>query len=254
MAAGVIVVALAGAIALAGCSALQTAAAHTAMAAPAARARASGAADGVGERVFTFIDHSRLVRIPGQGLQPRKLVTVVRYPLHASRPGRADRLRTRLRRDAGVLLPAARGVGAGRIRRRGARLPAWQSARTRRPGRGGHRQPATRHELRHFANAGGQRTAPGSARRADRSEQDRGQRAVRRRRDRARGRIRQRLPGPTGARRDHPVRRRRARRYLLRGPAARRCSPHRGPPTTSISLAMPTRSSRLRGDQSSCSS
>ena len=86
MAAGVIVVALAGAIALAGCSALQTAAAHTTMAAPAARARASGAADGVGERVFTFIDHSRLVRIPGQGLQPRKLVTVVRYPLHASGP------------------------------------------------------------------------------------------------------------------------------------------------------------------------
>jgi dienelactone hydrolase len=56
------------------------------MAAPAARARASGAADGVGERVFMFVDRSRLVRIPGQGLQPRKLVTVVRYPLHSPGP------------------------------------------------------------------------------------------------------------------------------------------------------------------------
>jgi dienelactone hydrolase len=128
MAAGVIVVALAGAIALAGCSVQQTAAARKAMAAPAARARTapaarartapaartrtapaartraaraadrvgervptlrargSGAADGVGERVFTFVDHSRLVRIPGQGLQPRKLVTIVRYPLHPAGP------------------------------------------------------------------------------------------------------------------------------------------------------------------------
>lgn len=86
MAVGVIVVALAGAIALAGRSAVRTAAAQTAMAAPAARARASGAADGVDERVFTFIDHSRLVRIPGQGLQARKLVTVVRYPSHTSGP------------------------------------------------------------------------------------------------------------------------------------------------------------------------
>jgi dienelactone hydrolase len=34
----------------------------------------------VGLRVLTFVDHSRLVRIPGAGIVPRKLVTVVRYP------------------------------------------------------------------------------------------------------------------------------------------------------------------------------
>jgi dienelactone hydrolase len=34
----------------------------------------------VGERVVTFVDSSRLVRIPGQGTGPRKLVTIVRYP------------------------------------------------------------------------------------------------------------------------------------------------------------------------------
>lgn len=34
----------------------------------------------VSERVVTFVDHSRLVRIPGAGLRPRTLVTVIRYP------------------------------------------------------------------------------------------------------------------------------------------------------------------------------
>ena len=166
MAAGVIVVALAGAIALAGCSALQTAAAHTAMAAPAARARASGAADGVGERVFTFIDHSRLVRIPGQGLQPRKLVTVVRYPLHASGP-----VGLIVFGHGFAVTPASSSGcsrrGRRRDRRRGRPSSRLAIACTRRPERVRHRcEPATRHELRHFANAGGQRTAPGSARRA----------------------------------------------------------------------------------------
>jgi dienelactone hydrolase len=40
----------------------------------------------VGERVMTFIDHSRLVRIPGRPPQPRTLVTVIRYPEHAPGP------------------------------------------------------------------------------------------------------------------------------------------------------------------------
>jgi dienelactone hydrolase len=35
----------------------------------------------VGERVLTFIDHSRTVTYPGEAPQPRKLVTIVRYPL-----------------------------------------------------------------------------------------------------------------------------------------------------------------------------
>ena len=34
----------------------------------------------VGERVITLVDPSRTVRIPGEGRQPRTLVTVVRYP------------------------------------------------------------------------------------------------------------------------------------------------------------------------------
>jgi dienelactone hydrolase len=108
MAGGSSALALAAVIALAGCGVLQTTVARTTVVTPAARARASGAtdsvgartsgatdsvgarasgaADSVGERVFTFIDHSRLVRIPGQGLRPRKLVTVVRYPLHPPGP------------------------------------------------------------------------------------------------------------------------------------------------------------------------
>jgi dienelactone hydrolase len=39
--------------------------------------------------VLAFIDHSRLVRLPGGGLVPRKLVTLVRYPATGS-PTRAD--------------------------------------------------------------------------------------------------------------------------------------------------------------------
>jgi dienelactone hydrolase len=43
----------------------------------------------VGLRVVTFIDHSRLVHVPGVGLVPRKLVTLVRYPATGS-PTRVD--------------------------------------------------------------------------------------------------------------------------------------------------------------------
>jgi predicted dienelactone hydrolase len=39
----------------------------------------------VGERVLTLVDHSRLVRFPGESPQPRKLVTIVRYPLATGR-------------------------------------------------------------------------------------------------------------------------------------------------------------------------
>jgi dienelactone hydrolase len=44
---------------------------------------------GVGLRVLTFIDYSRLVHVPGVGLVPRTLVTVVRYPAAGS-PTRVD--------------------------------------------------------------------------------------------------------------------------------------------------------------------
>jgi len=41
----------------------------------------------IGERVLTFIDHSRTVTYPGEAPHPRKLVTIVRYPLaHARFP------------------------------------------------------------------------------------------------------------------------------------------------------------------------
>jgi predicted dienelactone hydrolase len=43
----------------------------------------------VGLRVVTFIDSSRLVQVPGVGLVPRKLVTLVRYPAAGS-PTRVD--------------------------------------------------------------------------------------------------------------------------------------------------------------------
>jgi dienelactone hydrolase len=39
----------------------------------------------VAQRVLTFVDHSRLVTYPGEGPRPRKLVTIIRYPLA---PGR----------------------------------------------------------------------------------------------------------------------------------------------------------------------
>ena len=40
----------------------------------------------VGERVLTFVDRSRLIRLPGRPPQPRRLVTVIRYPKHAAGP------------------------------------------------------------------------------------------------------------------------------------------------------------------------
>jgi dienelactone hydrolase len=43
----------------------------------------------VGEIVVGYTDHSRLVRLPGRGLVPRPLVTVIRYPALGS-PGRLD--------------------------------------------------------------------------------------------------------------------------------------------------------------------
>jgi dienelactone hydrolase len=43
----------------------------------------------IGLRVLTFIDHSRIVHVPGVGLVPRKLVTLVRYPAGGS-PTRVD--------------------------------------------------------------------------------------------------------------------------------------------------------------------
>jgi predicted dienelactone hydrolase len=36
--------------------------------------------------VLTFVDHSRLIRLPGRRPAPRRLVTVVRYPRHAPGP------------------------------------------------------------------------------------------------------------------------------------------------------------------------
>ena len=40
----------------------------------------------VAERVLTFVDRSRLIRLPGRRPEPRRLVTVVRYPAHAAGP------------------------------------------------------------------------------------------------------------------------------------------------------------------------
>jgi predicted dienelactone hydrolase len=40
----------------------------------------------VGERVLTFEDHTRMIRLPGHPPEPRPLVTVVRYPEHAAGP------------------------------------------------------------------------------------------------------------------------------------------------------------------------
>jgi predicted dienelactone hydrolase len=34
----------------------------------------------VGERTFVFVDPSRRIRVPGRGAQPRRLVTLIRYP------------------------------------------------------------------------------------------------------------------------------------------------------------------------------
>lgn len=51
----------------------------TAPASPRPRPR-SGPPFAVGERVLTFVDQSRSVTYPGEAPQPRKLVTIVRYP------------------------------------------------------------------------------------------------------------------------------------------------------------------------------
>jgi predicted dienelactone hydrolase len=42
--------------------------------------------DAVVQRTMTFVDHSRLIRFPGQRAEARRLVTVVRYPAHAQGP------------------------------------------------------------------------------------------------------------------------------------------------------------------------
>ena len=44
------------------------------------RATAAGGHYAVGERVITLVNHDRTVRMPGHGLRPRTLATVVRYP------------------------------------------------------------------------------------------------------------------------------------------------------------------------------
>jgi predicted dienelactone hydrolase len=40
----------------------------------------------VAERMLTFVDRSRLIRLPGRRPEPRRLVTVLRYPAHAPGP------------------------------------------------------------------------------------------------------------------------------------------------------------------------
>lgn len=49
---------------------------------------------------MAFVDRSRLVRVPGRGLQPRTLLTVIRYPA-AGPAGGVDLPGAPLRRDAG---------------------------------------------------------------------------------------------------------------------------------------------------------
>jgi dienelactone hydrolase len=91
-AAGLIAV-LATGLALAACGGSQVSAVRLASATssqqsralPQARARRSPPYT-VGERVLTFVDRSRLIRLPGRRPQPRRLVTVVRYPEHAAGP------------------------------------------------------------------------------------------------------------------------------------------------------------------------
>ena len=91
-AAGLIAVLAAG-LALAACGGSQVWAVRLASATssqqpralPQARARRSPPY-AVVERVLTFVDHSRLIRLPGRHPQPRGLVTVVRYPEHAPGP------------------------------------------------------------------------------------------------------------------------------------------------------------------------
>ena len=54
----------------------------------------------VGLRVLTLIDPGRLVRLPGRGLAPRKLVTLVRYPAMGP-PARVDVVGAPAQRAAG---------------------------------------------------------------------------------------------------------------------------------------------------------
>lgn len=55
----------------------------------AATSPGAGARYAVGERVITFVDHSRTVTYPGHRREPRTLVTVIRYPA-VGRPGQMD--------------------------------------------------------------------------------------------------------------------------------------------------------------------
>ena len=50
------------------------------------RAAAAGAPAGVTERTLTFVDTSRRVRFPHRAPEPRRLVTVIRYPAAATGP------------------------------------------------------------------------------------------------------------------------------------------------------------------------
>ena len=111
----------------------------------------------VSTHVVTFIDASRRLKYPRQRPIPRPLVTVIRYPAQRTRTAAADRLRPRVRRHPGDLLPAAARVGTGRLCRRRTGVPAGERARARRPRRVRSGQPARGHELRdhRHARAGG---------------------------------------------------------------------------------------------------
>jgi predicted dienelactone hydrolase len=89
-AAGLIAVLAAG-LALAACGGSQVSAVRLASATSSQQSRALLQARArrsppyaVGERVLTFVDRSRVIRLPGRRPQPRRLVTVVRYPEHAA--------------------------------------------------------------------------------------------------------------------------------------------------------------------------
>jgi dienelactone hydrolase len=69
------------ALAPAGCSGVPTAAIGSG-----AGTESSPSHYGIAERVMTFVDHSRVIRIPGRRPQARRIVTVVRYPVGAPGP------------------------------------------------------------------------------------------------------------------------------------------------------------------------
>ncbi len=77
----IVAIAVIAALAAAGCSSVQTAGI-----AAAAGSRPSSGHYAVGERVMTFVDHSRVIRLPGRRPQPRRIVTVVRYPVGSPGP------------------------------------------------------------------------------------------------------------------------------------------------------------------------